>query len=83
MIQYEDGLIMKINADDKTQQESILKRLLTPDDRNRGFRGVKMVSISFSKYIFSVFFLNWNVVKKHQNSYERKYKFWRNFKITL
>lgn len=42
MIQSEDGKITKIKPDDRIQQESILKRLLTPEDK--GFRGLKIVS---------------------------------------
>lgn len=43
MIQSEDGKITKIKPDDRIQQESILKRLLTPED-HKGFRGLKIVS---------------------------------------
>ncbi|RZB40094.1 DNA-directed RNA polymerase I subunit RPA1 [Asbolus verrucosus] len=43
MVEYEDGTIKRINTNNTTQQESILKRLLTPDDKIAGFRGVKRV----------------------------------------
>lgn len=43
MIQTEDGKITKINPKNKTQQEGILKRLLTPGEQNSGFRGLKVV----------------------------------------
>ncbi|EFA05003.1 DNA-directed RNA polymerase I subunit RPA1-like Protein [Tribolium castaneum] len=42
MVEYEDGTIKRINTNNTTQQESILKRLLTPD-KIVGFRGVKRV----------------------------------------
>lgn len=43
MIKNEDGKIVKINPKDKTQQESILKRLLTPAENKKGFKGLKVV----------------------------------------
>lgn len=46
MIEFGDGSIFKIN-NKKTQQESILKRLLTPvDGEKEAFKGVKIVSTS-------------------------------------
>ncbi|KAF2896564.1 hypothetical protein ILUMI_09614 [Ignelater luminosus] len=42
-VEYEDGSITRINSNDKTQQKSIIKRLLTPYDKEKGFTGVKMV----------------------------------------
>ncbi|KAI4454954.1 dna-directed rna polymerase [Holotrichia oblita] len=43
MVEFEDGSITRINPKNQTQQESLLKRLLTPDDGGDGYKGVKMV----------------------------------------
>ncbi|KAK9892524.1 hypothetical protein WA026_020509 [Henosepilachna vigintioctopunctata] len=44
MVQFENGSIIRLNPKNPTQQESILKRLLTPDDdKNGAFKGVKLV----------------------------------------
>lgn len=43
MVEFEDGSITRINPRNQTQQESLLKRLLTPDDGGDGYKGVKMV----------------------------------------
>ncbi|KAF5293076.1 hypothetical protein FQR65_LT11068 [Abscondita terminalis] len=42
-VEFEDGTVRRINPADSTQQESIVKRLLTPDDKDKGFTGVKKV----------------------------------------
>lgn len=42
-MEFENGANMRINANDRSHQASILKRLLTPDDGNEGFRGLKIV----------------------------------------
>ncbi|KAK5638056.1 hypothetical protein RI129_012351 [Pyrocoelia pectoralis] len=42
-VEFEDGTIRKINPLDARQQESIVKRLLTPDDKEKKFCGVKKV----------------------------------------
>lgn len=57
MVQYEDGKVIRINPKNQTQQESILKRLLTPDDPNKPFRGVKIVSMSQSGKVCTLNFL--------------------------
>lgn len=46
MVEFEDGSVTRINPKNQTQQESLLKRLLTPDEENDCFKGVKMVRIS-------------------------------------
>lgn len=38
---------MRINPSNKLQQESILKRLLTPEDDDAAIKGVKIVSTNF------------------------------------
>ncbi|KAL3272242.1 hypothetical protein HHI36_022725 [Cryptolaemus montrouzieri] len=44
MVQFQNGSTIRLNPKNPTQQESILKRLLTPDDgKNEAFRGVKLV----------------------------------------
>lgn len=43
MIEY-NGVVKRINPDNATQQKSILKCLLTPDDKEKGFQTVKIVS---------------------------------------
>ncbi|GJQ80589.1 putative DNA-dependent RNA polymerase [Trypoxylus dichotomus] len=42
-VEMEDGSIVRINPNNQTQQESLLKRLLTPYDGCGGFKGLKMV----------------------------------------
>ncbi|XP_050313380.1 DNA-directed RNA polymerase I subunit RPA1 [Anthonomus grandis grandis] len=44
LVEMEDGSIKRINPENKTQQESLLKILLTPHNQRRGgFQGVKIV----------------------------------------
>lgn len=42
MVEFEDGKIIRINTSNAIQQESIFKRLLTPD-KDTAFKGVKIV----------------------------------------
>lgn len=44
MVEFGNGSILRINPMNKTQQESILKRLLTPDEEEDStYRGIKIV----------------------------------------
>lgn len=43
MVEFEDGKIFRISTNNPSQKESILKRLLTPDEEGTSFKGVKLV----------------------------------------
>nr|XP_022906848.1 DNA-directed RNA polymerase I subunit RPA1 [Onthophagus taurus] len=43
MVEFEDGTINKINPNNPVHQQALMKRLLTPDDGNEGFKGFKTV----------------------------------------
>lgn len=49
MIEY-NGVVKRINPNSATQQKSILKCLLTPDDKEKGFQTVKIVSIKYATF---------------------------------